>query len=182
MISNISEDMKDWAIGWYCLRSKPRMERVAYASLDSLNDVKVFLPRTRRVSKKSNLPLKPLFPGYFFAQFDPIKNMRSVHFARGVAYVIKCKDIPVQVPSDVMVELHRLSPSGILEVPDKPHEVGDEVKAIAGLFKGDKGNVTQLIPSRQRIKVLFEILGRDTEIEIGEEDVEFPSDHPIGSI
>ena len=107
--------------------------------------------------------------------------MRSGIFAR-CAYVIKCKDIPVQVPSEVMVELHRLSPSGILEVPDKPHEVGDEVKAIAGLFKGDKGNVTQLIPSRQRIKVLFEILGRDTEIEIGEEDVEFPSDHPIGSI
>ena len=52
---------------------------------------------------------------------------------------------------------------------------------IAGLFKGDTGNVTQLIPSRQRIKVLFEILGRATEIEINEHEVEFPTAHPIGS-
>ena len=182
MISNPKEDLKEWSVGWYCIRSKPHMEGVAYASLGSLNNVKVFLPRTKRKSAKLNLPLKPLFPGYFFARFDPIKNIRSVHFARGVAYVIKRKNIPVQVPSDVMIELRRLSPSGILEIPDKTHEVGDTVKAVAGLFKGDTGSVTQLIPSRQRIKVLFEILGRDTEIEIGEEDVEFPLDHPIGSI
>jgi len=41
--------------------------------------------------------------------------------------------------------------------------------------------VTQLIPARDRIRVLFEILGRPTEVEINEDDVDFPSAHPIGT-
>ena len=171
----------DWSTGWYCLRSKPRMENVAAASLSSLEDVEVFLPRTQRQNQKIKQPVKPLFPGYFFARFDPIKHLRNVHYARGVAYLVKREEKPVLVPAKAMIELRLLSPDGVLEIPDKPHQIGDKVKAIAGIFKGDTGNVTQLIPSRQRIKVLFEILGRDTEIEINEYEVEFPTAHPIGS-
>ena len=129
------------------------------------------LPRTQRQKQKIRQPLKPLFPGYFFARFDPIKNVRAVHFARGVAYVVRRKEIPVHVPPQAMIELRLMSPDGVLEIPDQPHRIGDKVTAISGLFIGDEGKVTQLIPSRQRIKVLFEILGRDTEIEIDENEV-----------
>ena len=52
---------------------------------------------------------------------------------------------------------------------------------ISGLFKGDQGVVTQLIPARERVRVLFEILGRPTEVEIDEQEVDFPSAHPIGT-
>ena len=173
--------MDDWSIGWYCVRSKPRMENVAAATLSSLKQVEVFLPRTQRKNLKIKQPIKPLFPGYFFARFDPVKHIRNIHYARGVAYLVKREETPVLVPPQAMVELRKLSPDGLLEIPDKPHQIGDKVKAIAGLFKGDTGNVTQLIPSRQRIKVLFEILGRDTEIELNEHEVEFPTAHPIGT-
>ena len=87
----------DWSTGWYCLRSKPRMENVAAASLSSLEDVDVFLPRTQRQNQKIKQPVKPLFPGYFFARYDPIKHLRNVHYARGVAYLSSVKK-PVLVP------------------------------------------------------------------------------------
>ena len=60
-------------------------------------------------------------------------------------------------------------------------EEADKVKAISGLFKGDEGTVTQLIPARERVKVLFEILGRPSEVEIDEGLLDFPSAHPLSS-
>jgi len=175
------EEMKDWAMGWYCLRAKPRQEMVASSTLSTLNNVEVFLPRTQRARKVKPQPLKPLFPGYFFARFDPIEHLRNVHYARGVAYVVRRKGIPVHVSPQVMIELRLISPDGILEIPDEPHKVGAKIKAISGIFKGDEGVVTKLVPARERVRVLFEILGRPTEVEIGEQEVDFPSAHPIGN-
>jgi hypothetical protein len=94
---------------------------------------------------------------------------------------VRRNEVPVHVPASVMIELRLLSPDGILEIPDHPHKVGDKVKAISGLFKGDEGTVTQLIPARERVKVLFEILGRPSEVEIDEGLIDFPSAHPLSS-
>ena len=179
---NINEqEMKDWSTGWYCIRAKPRQERIASATLSTLDTVEVFLPRTQRARKAKSEPPKPLFPGYFFARFDPIEHLRNVHYARGVAYIVRRKGIPVHVSPQVMIELRLLSPDGILEIPDQPHKIGDQIRVISGLFKGDQGLVTKLIPARERVRVLFEILGRPTEVEIDEHEVDFPSAHPIGT-
>ena len=103
-----------------------------------------------------------------------------MQYARGVSYVVRRKEIPVPVPPQVMIEIRIISPDGILQIPDQPHKVGDSVRVISGLFQGDEGKVTQLVPARQRVKVLFEILGRATEVEIDEDTVDFPSAHPLG--
>ncbi|MFL2929513.1 MAG: transcription termination/antitermination protein NusG [Opitutales bacterium] len=176
-----TDDMEDWSIGWYCLRAKPRMEMLAAQTIGTLKDVEVFLPRTVRPRKEKTSPAVPLFPGYFFARFDPVIHLRNVHFARGVSYIVRRKEVPVHVPPQVMIELRLLSPDGILEIPDHPHKVGDKVKAISGLFKGDQGTVTQLVTARERVKVLFEILGRPTEVEIDEDLLDFPKAHPMSS-
>ena len=89
--------------------------------------------------------------------------------------------MPVQVSPLVMKELNLISPSGILEIPDKPHKVGDKVSALSGLFKGDTGTVTRLIPAKDRVKVLFHILGRPNEVEMDEKHLDFPSAHPLSS-
>ena len=171
----------DWSTGWYCLRAKPKMEMLASQTLSTLKNVEVFLPRTIRPKKEKTSPVLPLFPGYLFAKFNPVTHLRNVHFARGVSYVVRKNEVPVHVPSEVMIELKLLTPDGILEIPDQPHKIGDKVKAISGLFKGDEGKVTQLIPARDRVKVLFEILGRPIEVEINENLLDFPSAHPMSS-
>jgi transcriptional antiterminator RfaH len=181
MTATGSDEMKDWSCGWYCIRAKPRMEAVASATLLTLDGVEDVLPRTQRAKKNVPQPIKPLFPGYFFARFDPILHIRNVHYARGVAYVVRRKKVPVHIPSQVMIALRLISPDGVLEIPDQPHKIGDKVKVISGLFKGDQGTVTQLVPAKERVKVLFEILGRPTEVEISEDEVDFPSAHPIST-
>ena len=172
---------EEWTVGWFCLRAKPRMELLATQSLKSLPNVEVFFPRTvRSLKERTNSP-KPLFPGYFFARFDPISDLRNVNFARGIAYIIRRKEVPVPVSPQVMLELNLISPDGVLEIPDKIHSIGDKVTALSGLFKGDTGTVTQLVPARERVKVLFEILGRPTEVEIDENMLDFPTTHPLSS-
>ena len=41
--------------------------------------------------------------------------------------------------------------------------------------------MTQLLPARERVKVLFEILGQPTEMEIDENSLDFPSAHPMST-
>ncbi len=180
-MNQLKQEFQDWSTGWYCIRAKPRQEIIASSTLDTLDSIEVFLPRAQRAPKKVPQPIKPLFPGYFFARFDPVEHLRNVHYARGVAYVVRKKGIPVHVSPQVMIELRLLSPKGILTIPDKPHQIGDKIKVIAGLFKGESGVVTHLVPARERIRILFEILGRPTEVEIDEKEVDFPSAHPIGT-
>jgi transcription antitermination factor NusG len=80
-----------------------------------------------------------------------------------------------------MIELRLISPDGIVEISDEPHKIGDNIKVMTGIFKGGEGVVTQLIPARERVRVLFEILGRPTEVEIDEQQLDFPCAHPIGA-
>ena len=130
--------------------------------------------------KKNATPAQALFPGYLFACFDPILNMRAVHFAHGVAYVLRRNLKPDPVDPEIIKDLRiATTVDGLLEIPDRPHQVGSEVNIIEGLFKGGKGMVTRLIPARDRVKVLLEFLGRPTEIEIDENSLDFPKAHPM---
>jgi hypothetical protein len=133
--------MKDWSVGWYCIRAKPRQEMVASATLSTLDTVEVFLPRTQRARKAKSGPSNP-FPWVLFCPLRPCQHLRNVHYARGVAYIVTRKGVPVHVHPQVMIELRLLSPDGIVEIPDQPHKIGDNIKVISGLFKGDEGVVT----------------------------------------
>jgi transcription antitermination factor NusG len=45
-------------------------------------------------------------------------------------------------------------------------KVGQSVEIIEGPFQGLEAVVTNLLPAKERIRVLFEFLGRPLEIEI----------------
>ena len=171
---------EDWALGWYCVRSKPRAENAAAHSLAILDEVNVFLPKTVPLRKKNAPPPLALFPGYLFVRFDPVLNMRAVQYSNGVAYVVRRNLKPTPVPSHIIRDLREMTVDGVLEIPDSPHQVGDQVTIIAGLFKGGSGKVTRLVSARERVKVLFEFLGRSTEVEIDEDALDFPKAHPMG--
>ncbi len=168
-------------LGWYCVRSKPRSERVATSHLEKIAGVEVFLPRTCRIRKSHSVSQCPqaLFPGYLFARFDPNENLRAVNYCLGVSYVVKCQRKAVRVPDAIIAELTAIASDGVLDIVDLPHRVGDEIRIVSGLFRGGEGKIVRLAPARERIKVLFEILGRETEVEISEEDVDFPSSNPM---
>ena len=169
------------SLGWYCLRSKPKAEQIANLHLQKLEGVEAFLPQARRIRKSRSTAQssQPLFPGYLFAYFDPVENLRAVNYCQGVSYVVKCQQKAVRVPDFIIEELNAIGTDGVLDVVDLPHAIGDEVQIVSGLFRGGEGKIVRLAPARERIKVLFEILGRETEVEISEEDIDFPSSNPM---
>ena len=109
-MSNDEQEMKDWSIGWYWYPGQTKAGNGSLCHpLHPRRSGGLSSPYPTGQKAKSG-PLKPLFPGYFFARFDPVEHLRNVHYARGVAYIVRCKGVPVHVSPQVMIELRLLSP------------------------------------------------------------------------
>jgi transcriptional antiterminator RfaH len=63
-------------------------------------------------------------------------------------------------------------------IPDDV-DVGAPVVISGGAFHGLRAVVTRVIPSRERVKVLLEFLGRATEFEVARADVVPTMEHPV---
>lgn len=167
---------------WYCLKCQPRMEAVATAHLRNMDNVEVFYPQTTltKKTKEGKVTLKkPLFPSYIFCSFDPTELMRAVNYSQGVSYVVSHGTEPVEVPDLVIQELTAISDEGVLPIPSARPEVGQSVKVLHGLFEGKEGTVIKLVPEKQRIHVLFEILGAISKVEVEEDFVDAGDAHPM---
>jgi transcriptional antiterminator RfaH len=56
---------------------------------------------------------------------------------------------------------------------------GDQVRVIGGAFGGLEAVVTQVLPAKQRVKVLMDFLGRQIEAEIEHARILRPVAHPL---
>lgn len=169
---------------WFCIRSQPRRERIAWSQLTILPDVNVLFPRARYVrkgNKGKRLITEAIFPNYLFAQFDPKVNARAVGYARGVSYIVKKGEDFAEVPATVIAELDELTEEGIFEMPSAPLRIGDDIKVVAGIFAGTEAEIVGLVPAKDRIKILLDILGRATVVDIHTDEVDRPSPNPLQS-
>ncbi|MGE9293911.1 MAG: transcription termination/antitermination protein NusG [Puniceicoccales bacterium] len=178
MDKNLTEENSTW----YCLRTQPRRERIAWANLLELPEVEVLFPRARyqrKGPKGKRWVMEPLFPNYLFAKFDPMLQQRAVKYARGVSYLVKKGDELATVPEQVIADIAEISDEGIFEVTPAPLTVGDRIKVIGGIFTGAEADIVSLVPARERVRILLEILGRETPIDIGFDEIERPDPHPL---
>lgn len=171
---------------WFCIKTQPKRERLACSQLASLEGVSVIFPQARywrKTPKGKRLSLDPIFPNYLFAAFNPSESLREVGFCRGVSYVVKKGPDFARVPETVIDELRALTPDdGIIELPQRPFQVGDHIRVIAGVFAGTEACIVGLAPPRQRVQILLQILGRDTVIEIPNDLVDHPDSSPQSMI
>lgn len=156
---------------WFCIRSQPKHEHIAAAHLRTEN-FEVYLPRIRFRRSTRRGPVwftEALFPAYLFARFDLARDLRAVRHARGVSTVVHFGNRWPEVPAE-MIEalLANVSGDGLHIIPDLPSP-GDPVVISGGTFHGLEGLVARLIPSRQRVEVLLEFLGRQTAVELPRE-------------
>ena len=106
-----------------------------------------------------------MFPGYLFAKFGYSQQHRAVESSHGVRGVVHFGDRLATLPEDVVRDLQsRIGPDEIVTVDDSL-EVGQCVQIIDGPFSGLEVLVTCVLPAKDRIRVLFELLGRSIEIE-----------------
>lgn len=159
------------ATGWFCLRSQPRQEQVAAENLRRTNQLEVFFPRVRikRISRGSaSWRTEPLFPNYLFAKFDPCLCIARVRHTRGVRDLVRFGSTCIPVPSHAIEELRREFDDSGIKTLSTSVSLGGKVWISEGLFNGLQATVIELLPSRARVKILLEFLGRLSEVEIAE--------------
>ncbi len=155
---------------WYCARTKPKQEHIAAANLRSQYGLEVFHPRLRSEQVTCRGVVKnitePLFPCYLFVRCDLEEKMQQIRHTWGVSSLVHFGSrIPV-VPDAVICELQEcFGESETIPLQDHPI-AGDNVTVGSGVFFGMRAMVLRSWPSKRRVQILLDILGRPTPIEV----------------
>ncbi len=157
------------APSWFCLRSAPKHEHIAAAHLSRDPDMEVYLPRIRMKRATRRGPVwftEALFPGYLFARFVLATSLRRVCHARGVRGVVHFGDRWPVVPEEAIEQLRIALGHGAVHVITNEMQPGETVRIAGGVFHGLRAVITRVMPSRERVAVLLEFLGRQTSVEL----------------
>jgi transcriptional antiterminator RfaH len=169
---------------WYCLRSQPKHEHIAAAHLRMLDGVTVFCPRIRfkRKTRQGVVWItEAMFPGYLFASFELAEMHRKVSYAHGVSGIVRFADRYPTIDEGALARLwNHTGPAEIKELSFELSQ-GDQIKIVEGIFVGLEAVVTQVLPAKQRVRVLMDFLGRKIEAEVEHAIVLPQVTHPLAA-
>lgn len=164
----------DDGLYWYCFRSKVRREKIAATAVRVRQDRAAFAPtisilrKTRHGKKRF---IEPLFPGYFFARCRIRDDLRNLLATEGVTGVIRYGErIPV-VPDTAMEALRERFADGEdpLEIAAPELKPGMKVRLLEGAFHDFPAEILAIDSGSQRVVLLLEFLGRQTQIRVSTE-------------
>jgi len=114
---------------------------------------------------------EPLFPCYIFFRCIIEEKLNEIQRTSGVNTVVNfARRIPT-IPDGVIEELKEcFEGEETLTVEDRLSP-GDEVLVVDGAFRGMRAFVLRVMPARQRVQVLLDVLGRPTPAEVDENSV-----------
>ncbi len=165
-------DQKEEA-AWYCLRTQPKREHVAAASLREMGEIEVVCPRLRykKVTRRGKVWwVEPLFPGYLLARFLLAERQRAVSYAKGVSGILQFGETTPTVGDrfmeDLRAELGRAGDYQELITLKPAAEEGDEVELADGPLRGMTGTVIDVRPADERVRIFVEFLGQDQPVDV----------------
>lgn len=157
---------------WYCVKTQPKRESVAAGHLRELEGVEVFCPmlRYRKATRRGKIWwVEALFPGYLLARFDLTTMDRAVTYCHGVTGLVRFGAEVPPVP-DAFVDALR---DEVVRGGEKDTVVvaprlatGEEVELAHGPLCGARGTVLEILPAKDRVRVLLEFLGREQVVEV----------------
>ena len=154
---------------WYCLRSQAKHEHIAAAHLRAVEEITVFCPRVRfkRQTRQGVVWVtEAMFPGYLFAHFELANQYRQVEYGRGVRGIVRFADRYPTIEDEVLEQLRDYVGGNETKELDYAPSPGDNVRIVRGAFAGLDAVVTQIVPAKERVKVLMDFLGRKIEAEL----------------
>lgn len=167
---------------WFCLRTQPKHEKLAAQFLRVHAGLEVFSPviRFQRATLSGKKWFEEaLFPCYIFARFPYRTHYRIVASAMGVAKIVGFGGQPAVVDEGVIAELREFARDNeTIEIAPSV-EPGDEVTVLDGPFKGLRAVVTRVLPAKQRVAVLLELLGTQREVEVTAQRIVPGKVHPL---
>ncbi len=154
---------------WYCVRTQPKHEHIAAANLHRNLGLEVFHPRLRieRPTRRGVVRvIEPLFPCYLFVRCALNNRLDEIRHVSGVSSLVHFgHGIPI-IPDPVIEELRQCFETEEAMSVEEPLRPGVEVTVAQGSFLGFRGIVVRLMPSRQRVQILLDFLGRTTVAEV----------------
>ena len=159
---------------WFCLRAEPKREHLAATALRRRFGIECSSPRLRFRKLTRRGPIwfvEAMFPGYLFAKFVYSTQHRAVESSHGVRGILRFGERLATLPEATIIALQSKAGAEEVVTVDSSLKIGQPVQLIEGPFQGLEVVITQLLPARERIRVLLEFLGRSLEMEVPAEKV-----------
>jgi transcriptional antiterminator RfaH len=169
-----NSNMQTEPLAWYCARTKPKHEHIAAANVRKHLNLGVFHPQLRveRATRRGVVRvIEPLFPGYIFVRCVMEESLNEIQHTDGISSLVHFGHRIPTVADSVIEELQECFEA------EKPMTVqdhlspGDEVTVGDGAFAGMRAFVLRVMPARQRVQVLLDILGGPTPVEVDRSSV-----------
>ncbi|MEJ2366763.1 MAG: transcription termination/antitermination NusG family protein [Acidobacteriota bacterium] len=160
MLVDLSTAARVWAV----FSVKPRKEQATVTLFES-RGVDAYSPLF--VPRLSSGSPRPLFPGYIFVHMSPKLELAAVRYTPGIRFPLLFREQLACLEPELL-EAWRQKEEGkgfLVPDPPPPFNPGDEVRFAEGVFKGLTGRVLQVMPSRERVRLLLEYLGGEIQVE-----------------
>ncbi|MBN2328928.1 MAG: transcription termination/antitermination factor NusG [Candidatus Omnitrophica bacterium] len=167
------------AMNWYVIHTYSGFENKVKENIEStvrmegLGDrISQILIPTEEVVEirdgKRSISTQKIFPGYVIVEMDYDDDTWAlIKNTPGVTGFVGTGRTPVPLSEEEVKNIQ----SHMSETEDKPRpkivfEVGEQVKVIEGPFFNFSGYVAEINEERGRLKVMVDILGRSTPVEL----------------
>lgn len=150
---------------WYIAKSKPQKETLLKHFLEQWG-VETFFPQITRPGKKGEA-LQPLFPTYMFCRLDPQSSVWPIaRWAPGMSYFLTSEDAPAPIPQSLIDYLQLRVDQWNCQGASRNLKTGDKVMVLAGPFAGLEGIFQSYMSSRHRCRILLDVVGRLSRVEL----------------
>lgn len=159
---------------WVLVQFKPNSDAIAVRNLER-QGIKVFLPKieqTHRRGDKFFKSVKPLFPGYLFAEVvSNSGGWRAINSTYGVSRIVTTGKRPTPVPNALVDAIKARCDEGGKVAPIVNLAPGDEVQLSHGPFADWVGEIIEMTED-QRAWVLLDLMGRQTRVAVNLQDLQ----------
>lgn len=178
----MTEQAAEQEAPWFCVRTKPHNEPRVAAYINTLAGAEAYAPRLRyrKITRRGPVWfIEALFPTYVFARFDLADQFKTIAYARGVRGLLRFGGVPATVPDAAVAAMRQELGAEGIKVFEDPLVQGDQAYVSEGPFQGLLVTVTQIMPSKDRVRILLEFLGRETEAIVDRRILESLHAHPF---
>jgi transcriptional antiterminator RfaH len=144
---------------WYVVRTKPHQEQSVESNLSRVS-IEILCPRIRehkRIRRKMQSVITPLFPGYLFARFC-LSQSRKVMYASGVRNLVSFGPAPATVSSEIIDGIRERLQNGIVDLKPRSFARGDVVRIQEGPLSGLEAVFEEEMIGQQRAMLLMKAL------------------------
>jgi transcriptional antiterminator RfaH len=153
------------ALEWYVVRSKPHQEYSVESNL-SRAGIEVLCPRIReekRIRRKMQSVVTPLFPSYLFARFC-LSQSRIVMYATGVRNLVSFGHAPAIVQGEIIDGIRERLQDGVVDLKVPSFTRGDVVRIQEGPLCGLEAVFEKEMIGQQRAMLLMKTLNCQVRI------------------